>query len=378
MSFVYRIDGAISIDELNEILVKMVDCGGSDLFVRANDFIRMSIYGSKQIVSNRKIKDGETTLLLSRIHGDNAKSQLGSRSPINTAHEFKVSRVVDGVEQKIRYRFRVNVINFLKDGVSVPVITMRQIPSVPKSARENGVPEEILRRASMATQGLILVVGGTGHGKSTLLSGIVVDQLQDHSKDRNIITIEAPIEVVYDAIDTGNSLVTQLEVGIHCDSFAAGAINTLRMAPNTVIVGESRDYETISAAVEISMTGHVCFSTVHANSVAETFARLINAYPPDLQPQARFSVIQSLTMIVAQVLVKSLDGKRVALREYLALDQSMKDSILSAPNMSVEAARMVDLYGVSMIKDATQKFEDGIISAEILEIVKVNYSMSTQ
>jgi defect-in-organelle-trafficking protein DotB len=370
----YPMTGNMQKDDLDNMLYGMLQKGGSDLFIKGGDYIWLSIYGRKEKVSKRKIKDNEAFSILSAIYGDNARTLIGSKTPVDMQYEFKRD-VVDGtnIPKKIRYRFRVNAVGCLKDGINSVVITFRGISSEPKSAKLQGVEPDILELCKNLDQGLILVVGATGNGKSTLLTGIVVDQLTEENGNRNIVTIEAPIEAVYDSIASPSSFVTQMEVGTHVQSFADGLRNTLRMAPSTIVVGEARDYETISCAIEASVTGHVVYSTVHASSVAETFQRMIAEFPSDMQSQARFNLIQSIKLVVAQRLIPSTDGKRIAIREYLIIDQAMKDLLLDSVNLAKCLFKLVDEKGKSMMRDITEKYNLGLISEEVFNKMKVNY-----
>lgn len=376
-TFNYDYFGNLAVNDLQAILMKMQEANGSDIILRSNDYVRMSIFGRKRRVTKRKVKEAEVFAILGSIYGDNAKTLLGSKEAIDKAYEFKTTSNDDGIVNSNLYRYRMCAVGFLKDGTSCVSITFRGIPTEPKSARLSGVEQEILSVCDAADQGLILVVGATGNGKSTLLSGILVDQLNDPEHDRSIITIESPIETVYDKVSEGESFITQREVGTHVKSFSSGVHEALRMAPTTIVVGEARDYETISAAIEASNTGHIVFSTVHANSVAETFQRMISVYQPEMQHQARFDLIQSIRMVIAQRLIPSSDGRRVAVREFLALDQKMKDYLLEAKNLAVAVNEMVSTYGRPMMRDIKSKYDEGRISQAIYDRMRMNYEYQT-
>lgn len=374
----YDLTSNLTEEDFRNMLFAMSVKEGSDLFVMGGNYVWMSIHGRKEQVTKRSLKDNEVNSLLQAIYGDNAKSVLGSRKPINTQYEFKREvESPDGILRKKRFRFRVNAVGCQRNGRNSVIITIRTIPTTPPTAKELGIEKDILDVCRAADQGLILVVGATGNGKSTLLASILRDQLEDPEGHRNMVTIEAPIEFVYDTIIAPTSFVTQLEVGRHIDNFHAGVVNSLRMAPTTILVGEARDYETISSAINASSTGHVVFSTVHANSVAETFQRMISEYPKDMQHQAAYNLIQATKLVVAQRLIRTVDGKRTAIREYLILTQEIKDALLNGDNIAQTAFSVVEKYGRPIMADVQEKFNSRIISKELFERMKLNYQLES-
>jgi defect-in-organelle-trafficking protein DotB len=365
-----RIDESV----LNQLLLHMENIGGSDLFLMGGSPVWVSRYGKKVQITKRALTDKEALSVLQSIYGDNAPAKLGTACPIDTSHEFKeeISNGTDNVEV-LRHRFRVNGVSCLRNGRQSITITLRTIPTTPPTVSAIKVEEAILGSCRNSDQGLILVVGATGNGKSTLLASILRDQLEDEHGHRNLVTIEAPIEFVYDDIYKPNSFITQLEVGRHIETFHSGVVNSLRMAPTTILIGEARDYETVSAAVEASVTGHVVFSTVHANSVAETFQRLVSVFPKEMQNQAKYDIVQALKMVVAQRLIPTVDGRRTAIREYLVMNQAIKSALVQSSNLANAAFEMVELYGRSMMRDVEEKYQNGIISKEVYERQRANY-----
>jgi defect-in-organelle-trafficking protein DotB len=193
-----------------------------------------------------------------------------------------------------------------------------------------------------------------------------------------MVTIEAPIEFVYDEIKMDNAFITQMQVGSDVESFAAGVRNSLRMAPKVILVGESRDLETVQGSLEASMTGHGVYSTVHANDVPQTFQRLVYVFPEEMQQQAKMDVLQPMRMIVAQRLIPTVDGGRTAIRELMVFDQQDKDMLMSASNMASAAFKLVNSKGKPMIVDAEQKYKDGIISEEWFKRIKLNYDSAKE
>jgi twitching motility protein PilU len=214
-------------------------------------------------------------------------------------------------------RFRVNI--FQQRG-SVGMV-VRRIKAEVVSVQELGLPS-ILTDIVMSKRGLVLVVGATGSGKSTSLAAMI-----DH-RNRNeaghIITIEDPIEFVH---RHKQSIVTQREVGFDTLSFQSALKNTLRQAPDVILIGEIRDTETMEAAITFAETGHLCLGTLHSNNANQAIERIMNFFPPERHAQIYLQLSLNLRSIVSQRLIPSLDGKRAAALEILMDTPRIKDLI---------------------------------------------------
>ncbi len=366
---------ADSVEVVNQLLKHMVDIKGSDLFLIGNSEVWVSRYGKKHRITSRRLSDNEVKNILSLIYNQNAPSMLGAAQPIDTSHEFAIEFQEGTNFTRQRFRFRVNAVGCLRGGRKSLTVTLRSIPTMPPHWETYGVEKEIIDVTQSLDQGLVLVVGATGNGKSTLLASILRARLEGENSHTNLVTIESPIEFVYDEIKTTNSFVTQLQVGSDVTSFHNGVVNSLRMAPNVILVGESRDLETVQSSLEASMTGHGVFSTVHANDVPSTFQRLVYVFPEEMQQQAKMDVLQPMKMIVAQRLIPTIEGGRTAIRELMIFDQQDKDQMIGAKNIANAAFKIVESRGRPMIVDAHQKLKDGIISQEEYRRVEVNYAV---
>lgn len=366
---------ADSIEILNKLLKHMVDMNGSDLFLLGNKEAWVSRYGKKVKITSRKLSDNEVKSILGLVYNQNAPSMLGAAQPIDTAHEFVTETKVGDTYTRERFRFRVNAVGCLRGGRKSLTVTFRTIPTVPPNWEKLGIEREIYDVVQSLDQGLALVVGATGNGKSTLLASLLRSRIEGIDSHTNLVTIEHPIEFVYDEVDQPTSLVTQLQVGLDVSSFGEGVRNALRMAPNVILVGESRDLETVQASLSASMTGHGVLTTVHANDVASTFQRLVYVYPESMQQQAKMEVLQPMKLIVAQRLIPTVDGGRTAIREFMIFDQQHKEMMLESNNIASTAFKLVDSHGRPMIVDAEDKFKKGIISSEEFNRIKSNYAV---
>ena len=180
-----------------------------------------------------------------------------------------------------------------------------------------------------------------------------------------MITAEAPIEYVYDDIET-LSCITAQEIGRGGDhkSFSDALVAALRKDPDVILVGEARDKETIEAALHGAQTGHVLFTTCHTNGVANTINRLLKAFPEGDRAAIQMDIVDALSLIVYQTLVPSTDGKRIALREYLIFDGEIKDRLRECETHKIfsECYAALIEYGQSLLKDAEIKLKQGLIS----------------
>jgi twitching motility protein PilU len=214
-------------------------------------------------------------------------------------------------------RFRVNI--FQQRG-SVGMV-IRRIKADVLSVEQMGLPA-ILGDIVMTKRGLVLVVGATGSGKSTSLAAMI-DHRNTHEAG-HIITIEDPIEFVH---RHKRSIITQREVGFDTHSFQAALKNTLRQAPDVILIGEIRDTETMEAAITFAETGHLCLGTLHSNNANQAIERIMNFFPSERHAQIYLQLSLNLRSIVSQRLIPSLEGKRVAALEILMDTPRIKDLI---------------------------------------------------
>ncbi|MBF5042234.1 type IV pilus twitching motility protein PilT [Aggregicoccus sp. 17bor-14] len=235
------------------------------------------------------------------------KELLWSIAPERNREEWERTKDTDFAHETADARFRVNV---FADRRGIGAV-LRQIPTKIKSAEELGLSSHLLELCHL-TKGLVLVTGPTGSGKSTTLAAML-DYVNTHRSD-HIITIEDPIEFVH---PNKKCLVNQREIGVHTQGFKNALRAALREDPDVVLVGELRDLETISIAIETAETGHLVFGTLHTNTAPSTVDRIIDQFPTDRQAQVRTMLSESLKGVVSQTLCKRIGGGRAAALEVL-------------------------------------------------------------
>jgi twitching motility protein PilT len=279
------------------------------------------------------------------LDNDELKKMLYEIAPEPKIKVFEESGDVDfGYEIPGVARYRANFFN-QKYGIGA---AFRQIPNKIATARDLGLPA-ILTRASMLHKGLVLVTGPTGSGKSTTLAAML-DHANKHRKD-HIITLEDPIEFVH---QSQGCIVNHREIGSHTKSFAAGLRGALREDPDIILVGEMRDLETISLALEAAATGHLVFATLHTTSAAKTVDRVIEVFPHEQQNQVRNTLSTSLKLVVAQNLFKRIDMKgRCCALEVMVCNPAIANLIRENKTFQIPSIIQVGKkYGMQTLDDA--------------------------
>ena len=353
----------LSIDAVNEILMYCVKLGASDITFQTNETIFAEIYGRLRKVTRRRLSNTELGEIINAMYGPNAMAQIMAGKDIDTHYEIRPNR-------SDRYRFRINGTGCQVEGHDGIQITARTIPSDPPKLASMNLPQAILN-AVAPEQGVVYITGATGSGKSTLLAAIIRDITEGAESHRKVLTYEAPIEFVYDSVEKISSIVSQSEIPRHLPSFAAGVRNALRRKPRLILVGEARDAETISAVMEAAMTGHPVYTTLHSNSVAETMRRLVITFPPEERQGRTIDIIETIRLVVSQRLVPTVDGKRVALREYLVFDEKVRDILLDVdPNeVTARVRKLVKELGKPIIVDAKEKLDAGLITERQYNVI---------
>lgn len=298
-------DGGNSL-QIQQLFKVMVESGASDLHITVGSAPGMRVSGSMVRVKVPPLKGDDTKRLVYQILTEAQKSELEKNL------ELDFSFGVKGLA-----RFRANC--FYSKGSVAAVF--RQIPTQVPDFDALGMPKVLLEMADVSN-GLYLVTGPTGSGKSTTLASII-DRLNS-SEAGHILTLEDPIEFVH---QHKSSLINQREVGVDTLNFSNGLRSLLRQDPDIVLVGELRDMETIEAALEVAETGHLVFGTLHTNSTIQTISRIINVFPSDQQEPIRTLLSFVLQGVVAQQLLPKKNGGRVLCQEILRLTPAIRNLI---------------------------------------------------
>ncbi len=300
--------GALPDGYLDDLLVQMVEVGGSDLHIKAGSRPKIRVNGDLYAVKD-----------LAPMTGDGTEAMLATIMPEHLGTQFADTGDADFAFAKDQLgRFRVNA--FRQRG-SVAIV-MRHVAYGVASIDDLDLPD-VVRRLAEERRGLVLVTGPTGSGKSTTLAAMV-----DHvnrTRACNVITIEDPIEYLH---KDRKASINQREIGLDAQSFPAAMRAAMRQDPDVILVGEMRDEETVGAAIQAAETGHLVFSTLHSTDAAETLNRIIDFFPSGQQTQARSSLASALRGTLAQRLVPSATGGRVPAIEALVVNGRVEQIIL--------------------------------------------------
>ena len=273
---------------INTFLELVVNQKGSDLHLLSGQPPRIRLYGDLIPIKYRELSVDETTVLLSETMTDEVRRSFETHYSLDFAYE------APGLA-----RFRVNAFRHLHGLGAV----FRAIPNAIRPLEALGGPP-VLSTLCWEKNGLLLVTGPTGSGKSTTLAAMI--DCINRSRRGHIITIEDPVEFVH---QRQGCLISHREVGVHTHSFAAALHSALREDPDVILVGELRDLETMSLAVTAAETGLLVFATLHTNGAASTIDRVINVFPASEQPRIRAMLSTSLRGVISQQLVRRADGR---------------------------------------------------------------------
>ena len=352
---------------INDLLKLMVSRNGSDLFITGDFPPAIKVDGKVIKVSPQPLTAQHTMALARSIMNDKQASEFERTKECN----FAISPPAIG-------RFRVNA--FVQQGKVGMVL--RVIPTILPTIDKLGVPQ-ILKEVVMSKRGLTILVGATGSGKSTTLAAMI-DWRNEHSYG-HIITIEDPVEFVH---PHKNCVVTQREVGLDTDSWEAALKNTLRQAPDVILMGEIRDRETMEHAVAFAETGHLCLATLHANSANQALDRIINFFSEEKRAQLLMDLSLNLKGLVSQRLLPRQEGKgRVAAVEIMLNTPLISDLIFKGEVAEIKeimkrsrelGMQTFDQSLFDLYESQTVTFEDALRNADSVNDLRLQIKLHSR
>ena len=330
---------------IDDYLRTLLDLSGSDLHITVGARPKGRVHGNLSPIADEVLDADRVETIMKEITPDWRWKKYIETGDMDLAYE------ITGLS-----RFRVNL---FKNHWGMGVV-LRQIPTRILTLDELGLPE-VLKTVAAYTEGLILVTGPTGSGKSTTLAAIL-NHINENAQ-KQIITIEDPIEFTH---TNNKSTFLHREVGEHAMTFERALSGAMRADPDVILIGEMRDRETIKLALGCAAMGMLVFATLHTNNAPKTIDRIVDAFPADEQNQVRIMLADALYGIVSQLLCKRIDGGRIAVHEILLKHEALPHTIRQ--NSLSNIRNIIDQGGdagmISMDSSIRSVFEDGIISGE--------------
>lgn len=374
-SMVSKLDQAINITmfpnepsrfdkaSLDEFLLWSFSVGSSDISIQSGECIFIKIKKRRFRATRRELSSAEVSNLINVIYGDNGSGIIASGRDLHTAYVVAKNR-------HEKFRFRFNATGFIYNASSAYSITLRTILSLPPTIEEIGFPLFLFDAMSKA-QGIVLITGETGSGKTTLQAAVLRKRVEDPDANLSVLTYEAPIEFVFDDIIKPSSMVKQHEVPRNLESWDDCVENAMRREPDIILIGESKSAKTMSASIEAARTGHLLMTTMHTNGVASTIRRAVNLFPEGERNGRAGDIIECATIILTQRLIKTIDGNVVPIREFLVFDNHIKEALLASPvdKLPACARRLTKEYGQTLADDAIRVFKEGLITDKELNSI---------
>lgn len=347
--------------DLANLLMHCASREASDITIQTGRPVTFQRFGAFHQATKRRVSHSESIELLSALFkSESGAVQVNAMQPLNFAFEIKRSRT----EQA---RFRVNAASCAIEGGAGLHMTLRPMAATPPFAHALGIEPELLE-GFMAAKGLCAIAGSTGSGKTTLIAATIRHLLERPGAQCKFLTVEDPIEFVFDSVGTPASFAIQSEIGKHCPSYHEGVHNSLRQGASAMLIGETRSAETLDACVWAATSGKPTYTTLHSVGVPATLRRMVAFYPQASQATKSVEIIEALSLVCSQKLVPSLDGRRIALREFLILNDGIRDELMGclSSEISIKSKRILLAQGQSFYASAQAAFEQGLISKDTL------------
>ena len=341
---------------IQEILQKAVEAGASDVFIVAGLPVTFKCDGRQERLPQDRLLPNDIRVLVEEIYTMSGRDRTNMENGMDDDFSFSVSQLG---------RFRVNV--FRQRGSMAAVIRVIKF-GLPEPAKL-GIPESVLSLGDNK-KGLVLITGSAGTGKSTTLA-CIIDRI-NKSRDCHIITMEDPIEYIH---RHDKAIVTQREISIDTPGYLDSLRSALRESPDVILLGEMRDYDTISSAITAAETGVLLLSTLHTSSAANTINRILDVFPANQQKQVKIQLAQILKGVVCQQLVTSVDGIQIPVFEIMKSTTAIQNMIREDKLHQLESAMQAGAADGMCTMDGSllRLYREGRITKETALISCVNY-----
>lgn len=372
----YEVTGTINEKQFDEMLMWAGDRKASDITIQTDEPVIAEIGGENAKITSRPFRTTEIDFIVRYLYGEHGPGMLKAGYDLDCSHDVRMGAFG-------RRRYRVNMTAGRVPGGDGVQITIRTLPVEPIELSKLDLEPDLVANIR-PDNGLVLVTGPTGSGKSTLLSSMIRNIIEKPDAHEKVLEFSSPIEYVYDGVIKPTSSVWQTEVGRHLvphtesgairsghSLFSHAVRNALRRAPSIIMIGETRDLATMEASMSAALTGHLVYSTLHNQSVPAAMRRIVQFFPGDQRESAAVDIMETLRVVVTQILRPRVGGGRVALREYMIFDDRIRSQFLKKPTEQwpAMARQMLDdkkVLGRKMTSSAWEAFTKGIIDEQVL------------
>lgn len=349
---------AFAFDHLDEhslgrVLRMASDNDCSDIYIKSGFPLAVKKHDKKFYIGGRAVRKDEMTVLINQVAGSGAYERVSNGQKYDLSYRLTKDR---GMSKMV---YRVNIGSY--NGNRGVTMTIRAVRSEPPTSSQLELPTEIVNINLAGRNGLGVFIGETGSGKSTSAAGLIVDIMT--RTDQHVLTLESPIEIAFEGIAGARTDCTQYEVGKDVPNFVDGIKSALRENPNFIYVGECRGSETMDAALTAAETGHSVLTTLHVARGYLVFHRIVSAFEQKQQSHVKTRLADLLNYVCYQVLTVGTNGKRLALREYLVLDQESRNRLLDCQfnDLSKVMFNLFKERGVLITDDINAKYAQGRI-----------------
>ena len=317
------------------------------------------VHGRNRLATRSTLDEAQIAQIANHLYGADGTARLQGGSDFDVSYAIPITR-------SERLRFRLNATPIRTSRRAGANIVLRPIADMPPSLEAQGA-EPIIMESFRPREGMVIVSGGTGSGKSTLIAGMTLAKLADPAGHFNIAEAAAPVEFLLDRVRSRSSTINQTEIPRDLPSFESFIRGCMRREPTDIIVGECRDSTTMGASIQAAISGHALTTTIHANDVPLTMQRIASLCAAEERDNLITSVAQSLRLIVNQRLAISTDGRRTALREILVFDAALRTQLLqsSASEWPAITRCAVQEQGQSYASAIRAALEQGRISEQV-------------
>jgi defect-in-organelle-trafficking protein DotB len=367
----FEYDNYLNEKKFDDMLRWATEQKSSDISLQPNLPVMAKIGSDIVPITRIPVNTDEIDRIIRHVSNQSGPAEVLGGAALDPAHEVFIKK-------KGRIRFRVNVTGGRTYGGSSAQISIRSLPTIPVEISLLNLEPELIRAATNPKMGLVLFCGPTGSGKSTTMSSLVRYKVELPDGNIKVLEFSQPIEHIYDGLIMPSSFVFQTTVGQELrdpdggSDFAYAVKNAMRRKPDWIIIGESRDTDTMQNTLAASQSGHLVLSTMHSTSVANTIRRAVNMFPENVRQQMAIDIMEQLRLICVQQLIPKIGGGRIAIREFMVFGEEVREKFLREdvkkwPSLTRRLFAEKSVIGQSMNEAALRALMAGMITEEEYE-----------